>query len=288
MDLSFFTERVSLAFTDYMGSILRALPAIAAGLILLLIGWGLAKLVRSLIERIFKKTGIHDAAERSGLDRVFSRLGGMTVVVGGLVYWLVQLFFILASAEVMDLTIVTDAIHRFFAYVPVLLTSVGIFVFGIWLAERVQTLVAGLGGSMGLMGSRVLGRIFFAIIMLFMSITALNMAGVDTSLITSNLLLFVGGVLLAFSVAYGLASRDILANILSSYYGKDRFRIGMRVRIGADEGVIEEMDSISITLRSNGRLVLIPAKQFISERVEVLDGDGVVDKEHAVDAHHNH
>ena len=279
MDLSQLRERIAQAFNEYLGSILHALPAIGAGLLLLLIGWGLARLLRTLIERIFRRSGLHGAAERSGLDKVLGRLGGLTVVVSGLVYWMVQLFFILASAEVMDMAIVTDAIHRFFAYLPVLLTAVGIFVFGVWLGERVQMVVTGLAGSIGLMGSKVLGRIFFTIILLFMSVTALNMAGVDTTLITSNILLLVGGVLVAFSVAYGMASRDILASILSSYYGKDRFKPGMHVRIGSDEGVIEKIDSISVALRTADRLVLLPTTTLIKERIEVLD-DGTAMEAH--------
>lgn len=271
MDLSYFVDNVSQAFQDYLGSILRTLPSIGAGILLLLLGWGLARLLRSLIHRVFHKTGLHGAAEKSGLDKVFGRLGGITVVLGAMVYWFVQLFFILASARVMDLAIITDAINRFFNYVPVLLTSVGIFVFGIWLGERVQQLASSLGSSMGLVGSKILGRIFFGVIVLFMSITALNMAGVDTTLITSNILLLVGGILVAFSVAYGMASRDILSNMLGSYYGKERFRPGMRVRINGDEGIIESIDSVSIAIRTSDRLVLLPTRQLMTERIELLD-----------------
>lgn len=270
MDLSYFSERISQAFNEYLGGILQALPAIGAGLLLLLVGWGLARLLRKLIDRIFKRTGLHGAAERSGVDKVFSRLGGITVVVSTMVYWIVQLFFILASAKVMDLGIITEAIHRFFAYVPVLLTSVGIFVFGVWLGERVQQLATNLSGTVGLVGGRILGRIIFAVIVLFMSITSLNMAGVDTTLITSNILLLVGGILVAFSVAYGMASRDILANMLGSYYGKERFKPGMRLRIGNDEGIIEKIDSVSIALRTPDRLVLLPTRQLMTERIELL------------------
>lgn len=280
MDLSYLQDRISQAFNDYLGTILHALPSVGAGILLLFIGWGLARLVRTLIQRIFRSTGLHGAAERSGLDRVLSRLGGLTVVVSGLVYWLVQIFFVLASAEVMSLSIITDAIHRFFAYMPVLLTSVGIFVFGIWLAEKVQEVAIGFGGTIGLVGSKVLGRIFFVIILIFMSITALNMAGVDTTLITSNILLLVGGVLIAFSVAYGIASRDILTNILSSYYGKDRYRPGMHIRIGTDEGVIERIDSINVVIRTKDRVVMLPARYLVSERVEVLDAGGASTTDH--------
>jgi small-conductance mechanosensitive channel len=210
-------------------------------------------------------------AERQGLDRVLHRLGGTAEVLGKLVFWLVFLFFILAAAEVADLTVITDGMRSFFGYLPRLLTAAGVLLLGIWLGQKVRTLINGLIGPMGLTGGKVLGQLLFGLIVLFMGITALNMAGVDTTLITSNILIFFGGVLVAFSVAYGMASRDILTNILSSYYGRDRFSVGQTVRIGEDEGVIERIDSISMTLRTKDRTVLIPTSKLITERIEVLD-----------------
>jgi len=65
MDLSYFTERISQAFSEYLGGILQSLPAIGAGVLLLLVGWGLARLLRMLVDRIFKKTGLHGVAERT-------------------------------------------------------------------------------------------------------------------------------------------------------------------------------------------------------------------------------
>jgi small-conductance mechanosensitive channel len=130
---------------------------------------------------------------------------------------------------------------------------------------------------MGLGGGKVLASVLFGVIVLLSSITALNMAGIDTTLITSNLVIVVAGVLLAFAIAYGFAARDVLTNILGSYYGKDRFSVGMRVRIGNDEGVIEKIDSVSIAIRTADRLVLIPTRQLVTERIEVLD-DGTQDQ----------
>lgn len=271
MDLSLLKERIAGAFSDYLSAIIRSIPGILGGLLLLLVGWGLAKLLRTLAHRIVHSTGLHAMAEKGGLGRLFGRLGGLAVIISGLVFWVVQLFFILASATVMDMNLITEAIHRFFVYLPVLLTASGIFVFGIWVGDKVQHLATGLGSSMGLVGSKVIGRMFFFIIVLFMSITALNMAGVDTTLITSNILLLLGGILIAFSVSYGFASRDILANILSSYYGRERFHAGQRVRIGEDEGVIERIDSISVLLRTSDRLVRLPTRTLIDQRIEILD-----------------
>ncbi|MCC6542341.1 MAG: hypothetical protein IT225_08990, partial [Flavobacteriales bacterium] len=49
---------------------------------------------------------------------------------------------------------------------------------------------------------------------------------------------------------------------------------GMRLRVGEDEGVVEQIDSIRLTLRKEDRLVLIPTNRLVTERIEVLDEGG--------------
>lgn len=270
MNMSIFKERLIAAFENHLGSLVGMLPMLLSGLVIILVGYLLAKLVRYLVQRLVRTAGIERMAERQGLERTLSGLGGIAAVAGKLVFWLVLLFFMLAAAEVMELTLVTDGMRYFFAYLPKLLSALAVFLLGLWLAQKARSLTDGLSASMGIAGGRILGRLFFGIIVLFMGITALNVAGLDTTLITSNILLFFGGMLVAFSVAYGMASRDILTNILSSYYGKERFLPGQRVRIGADEGEIVRIDSIAVTLRTSDRTVLIPASKLITERIEVL------------------
>lgn len=274
MDLLHLKNTLMHAFNDYLGGIVAHIPSVVSGLLVLLVGWLLAKAVRAVLRGVLKRAGVDAMAERSGMDKVLGKLGVKKVsnLLAGVAYALVMLVFIVATAEVMSLSGVTGAINRLFAYLPTLATALVIFVGGLWGGELVKVRVATLMETVGLGGARMLSGVLFGIIVLFTSITALNVAGVDTTLITSNILIVMGGVLIAFAIAYGFAARDILTNILSSYYGKDRFKAGMRVRVGQDEGVIERIDSISITLRTADRLVLLPTRQLITERIEVLGG----------------
>ena len=260
------------AFNDYIGGIIAHLPSILSGLVVLLVGWLIARILRAVVRGIFTRAGVDAMAQRSGVDKVLGKLGVKKVsnLLGGVTYGLVMLIFIVATAEVMHLSGVTAAINKLFAYLPTLAIALVIFVGGLWGGELVKVQVATLMESVGLGGGRMLAGVLFGVIVLFMSITALNVAGVDTALITSNILIVMGAMLIAFAIAYGFAARDILTNILSSYYGKDRFKPGMRVRVGQDEGVVERIDSISIAIRTSDRLVLLPTRQLITERIEVL------------------
>lgn len=272
MDLSFFQERLPQAFNTYAGAFIDRLPALLTGVFVLGLGYLLANGIRWAVCRVGERT-LDPLAQRSGLDRVVARFGGFTAarLVGSIVWWLVILLVILGASEVMGLSLVSRAVEKAFSYLPILLTALSIFVLGIWGSDKVSRLVSQLGNVVELSSGRVVGRILAGILIVFASITALNVAGVDTSLITTNIQIILAGVLLAFGVAYGFAARDVLSNILGSYYGNERFKPGMRVRIGEDEGVIERIDSVSVTIRKHDRLVMIPCKQLVTERIEVLD-----------------
>lgn len=273
MDMTFFQDRLPLAFKTYGAAFIDRLPAVLTGLLVLLIGLLLARSLRWVALRIGERT-LDPLAKRSGVDRAIARFGGFTParLVASIVWWLMVLIAILSAADIMGLHLVSFAVQRAFAFLPTLLTALAIFVLGLWGADKVSRLVSQLSNVVELSAGRIVGRILAVITIVFASITALNIAGVDTTLITTNIQIILGGLLLAFGVAYGFAARDVLSNILGSYYGNERFKPGMHVRIGEDEGVIERIDSVSMTLRKSDRVVMIPSRRLVTERIEVLDG----------------
>ena len=272
MDLTHLTDRVIHAFDAHLGVLLDALPGLLSGLLVLLVGWLIARVLRWTAARLLKRVGLDAAAEKAGLDRQLQRFGGLKLskLIGLVVYWAVLLVFLLAAADVMGLDTVTRGIEGFLAYLPTLLSALAIFVIGLVIAEKVKQGMSTLMSSVGIGGGKVVAQVLFGLVALFMTITALNVAGIDTTLITSNILIVIGGVLIAFGIAYGLAARGILTNILSSYYGRDRIKPGQRIRIGQDEGVVERIDSIAITLDTGDRKVMLPCSVLTTERIEVL------------------
>lgn len=271
--LSAVCARIDAAFSSTIATIVDRSPAVFLAVLVLLVGWLLARLCRWVVRRLSLIGRVEAFSERIGLSPLLQQLkiGSLGELVGRLVSWSVILGAVMLAAEILGMTPVIHAIERLFAYLPTLLAALAVFTFGYWLAEKVRFVLTTMGEAMGFGGAKALGRILFVIILVFLSITALNVAGIDTSLITSNILIIVGSLFISFSIAYGFAARDILANILSGYYNKERLRPGQRVRIGDDEGVIERISGISVTLRRGDRTIHLPSKRLVSERVEVID-----------------
>src|SRR5690606_14058175 len=115
-------------------------------------------------------------------DKAIARFGGFTPsrLVASITWWLMVLVTILSAADVMGLDLVSRAVQRAFSFLPTLLTAVTIFLLGIWGADKVSRLVSQLSNVVELSAGRIVGRILAVITVGFASITALNVAGVDT------------------------------------------------------------------------------------------------------------
>lgn len=266
-------SRIELAFGNMLQALLDRSPAVLLAVVVLLAGWGLARLCRWVVRGLSLIGRAEAFSNRVGLAPLLGQLkvGSIGDLIGLLVFWAVMLGAVMLAADVLGMTPVIHGIERLFGYLPNLLAAVAVFTFGYWLSDKVRFVMTAMGEATGFGGAKAIGRILFVIILLFMSITALNVAGIDTSLITSNILIIVGSLFISFSIAYGFAAREILSNILSGYYNKDRLRAGQHVRIGTDEGVIERISGISVTIRNGDRLIHIPSSRLVSERIEVFE-----------------
>jgi small-conductance mechanosensitive channel len=265
--------RIELAFGNMVQTLLDRSPSVLLAILVLLLGWGLARLSRWVVRRLSVIGRLESFSERVGLTPLLVQLKVRSIgdLIGLLVFWAVILGAVMVAAEVLGMAPVIRGIERLFGYLPKLLAAVAVFTFGYWLGDKLRFVLTAMGEAMGFTGAKAIGRILFVVILLFMSITALNVAGIDTTLITSNILIIVASLFISFSIAYGFAARDILSNILSGYYNKDRLQAGQYVRIGADEGVVERISGISITIRNGERLIHIPSSRLVTERIEVIE-----------------
>jgi small-conductance mechanosensitive channel len=76
---------------------------------------------------------------------------------------------------------------------------------------------------------------------------------------------------LAFSIGYGFASKEILLNILSSFYSKNKFTEGQIIEILGTKGKILSMDNTSITLETENGQTIFPLKVLQSEKVTLYN-----------------
>ncbi|WP_075341100.1 mechanosensitive ion channel family protein [Tenacibaculum agarivorans] len=259
-------------FEEILNEIKNVIPSVFKFLGFLIFAWLFTKVLLKIVKKILSKTKIDQWSEKLSETKIFGNTTiniVLTNVILGVLKWLLILIFVMAGSSIFGLTFVSDGLRSFFKYLPNLVSALAIFAGGAYLGTVVKKAIQGMFKSLEISGGNVVGNIAFYLIVVFLSITALDAAQVDTSLIKSNLTLVIGSVLLAFTIAFGLGARDAVARLLFGYYSRRNIVIGSTLQIGDVEGVVTAIDNICLTLKTKEGEVIFPIKDVVDSKIIV-------------------
>ncbi|CAM1344682.1 mechanosensitive ion channel family protein [Tenacibaculum amylolyticum] len=259
-------------FYEVYDNIVNSLPSVAGFIGYIVLVWIVIKLVLYVVRKVLSKTNIDQWSKKLSETKIFGDATiniVLTEVILNVLKWFLILIFVMAGASIFGITVVSDGLKSFFAYLPKLITALGIFVAGAYLGTMVKKAIQGMFKSLEITGGNLVGNIAFYLIVVFLSITALDQAGVDTSVIKSNLTLVIGSVLAAFTLAFGLGARDAVARLLFGYYSRKNIAIGSIVEIDGVKGEVIAIDNICFTLKTSTENVIFPIKDVVNSRIIV-------------------
>lgn len=264
-------DNLSAMIRTLSENIANGISRFAIATVLMIIGWLIAKFITKVIVRLMHSIRADDFGNYIKSVDLFSKLDfKLSEVIGKTIYWLIIIVFFTAATEALGLSSISDGIQNLLAYMPKILSATVFFVAGVLAANTIKTVIDAACNSMGVPTGKIISTFVFYFLIVMISITSLNQAGIDTQVLTQNISIASAAIFFAFALAYGFASRDLLANLLASFYSKDKFAIGQRIRIDGIEGVIERMDSTSVTLSTEESEVIMPLQRLLNSTVEVL------------------
>lgn len=249
------------------------LPQLLKGLAFLIIGWLFIKLVLYIIKKALGLTNIDALPEKLNVDEIFGTSSikiQPTKIIITSIKWILIFIFIIVASELLGLKMVSEKLSNLIAYLPKLISALLIFAIGIYLANMIKKTVSGMFSSLELTGGNLVGNIVFYIIAVIVSVTALNQAGINTDLITNNLSIIFASILVAFTISFGLGSRDIIKRLLFGYYSRKNLQVGDRIKTEKFEGTIGSIDNISVVVITEQKNIIIPIKEIVDNRIEVL------------------
>lgn len=255
-------------------TIMSTLPNLIGALFLIIIGWVLAKILSFAVRKALRLVGFDKFSAKIKMDDVLER-ANVTItasqLVGKFVYWIIILLFFVTASDTLGWTVVSQSISDLIAYIPKLFSGIIIFIIGLYIADFIKKGLIGIFDSLGISSGKLVSDVAFYIILVLITMTALSQAGVDTTIITSNITVILGGIILAFAVSFGLGSRDVLTNILSSFYSRNNFKTGQKIEMQDVSGTIVKIDSTSCTIKTKDGKIIIPVSKLLSENVKVFE-----------------
>lgn len=197
------------------------LPRLAVALVVVAIGWLIAKALRLGVARALRAFNFHVLTQRSGVDG-FLQQGGtekdLTAIIGWLVYLAVLLGALIVAFNGLGLTQVTDLLQRVLLFLPRLLVALLVLVFGSYFARFAHDAIVGYMRSAGISDAELLGRLGQYGVMAFVVLLAVDHLDIGGGLIQQTFLILLLGVVLALALAFGLGGRDRAAALLERWF----------------------------------------------------------------------
>lgn len=253
---------------------IEILPNIVGAVVLVLIGWLIARALRALASRFI---GSLDRLLPSRFAREGLQLAEMkrpaSELVSAVVFWTVIVFFVTAATETLGLPVVTTWLGGLSTYLPKVIGAVLIGIVGILGARLARDATTSAANSAGVTYAHVLGRVAQAAILLITVVVVVRQVGIDVSFFTGLFLVIVGTALGGAALAFGLGAKGVVSNILACHYVQKTYRVGQTVRIGALKGSITRITPTAVILENEDGEVLVPAHRF-NEEISVLVSTG--------------
>jgi hypothetical protein len=192
-------------------------PRLAGAIVVLLIGYLVAKLVTKLIWRGLQRAGF-DRALHSGQGGNFVEkvTQSPSQLVGRLAFWAIFLGALSLAASVLGIAALTAFVGAIWAYIPNVIAALAIFL----IAGAIAAAVAGLVGRA--MGDTPLGKIVAtAVPVIVMSIAVfmiLAQLQIATQIVVITYAALWGAIALGSALAFGLGGRDVAARMLEGAY----------------------------------------------------------------------
>lgn len=258
-------------FSNFVAAIGAALPKLFGAVMLLLVGWLIAKGVYKIVLRVAESLNVNQLEKKIKEVSLFSGLDfQLSKILAKCFFWIILIIFSIAAAEIAGLESISQGIASFLGYLPKLASAVIFFIVGSLAANLIRNIVQSACASFHISSGRFIAGFVFYFILIMVSISTLNQAGMDTQIITQNITIAMAAIFFAFAIGYGIASKDIMANIIASFYSRDKFVVGQYIKIDNVEGVILKIDNTSVVIESKGRTVIMPLSKLLNQNVEIL------------------
>lgn len=247
------------------------LPNLVSAMVILLLGWIVAKVGEKVTGKLLQTLRVDHIAERRGVTGMLRDIGvrrSPVAVVSRTLFWIVLILFLVPALEALQLTYVSQLVGRFVAYIPNLVAAALIFIIGLAIARLLSASVAASARSAGMEYAPAVGLFIKYFLSLVVIILSLAQLGVQTGILTNIFTVLIVSLGLALALALGLGSRAVVANILAGAFAREHFPEGREIEIQGMRGKVVVVGSVGTEIDCEGRQITVPNTMLMETVVE--------------------
>jgi hypothetical protein len=224
---TFASLSISSSLQEGFNSFFGFIPNLIGFLLILLVGWLIAKVVRTLVSKGLETLGLdkalHDSPAGEYVEK-FSPGASPSKLIGTVAFWFIFLFVLTAAFSALKIPAVTAFMTEVLNYLPNVIAAVIIFALAAAIAGAVGGIVAKLLGDTPT--GKVVASVVPALIMVIAVFMILNQLKIAPAIVTLTYTFLLGSVALAAALAFGLGGREVAGRMLEDAYNKGREQKG--------------------------------------------------------------
>ena len=205
------------SYNTFFNELASFLPSLIGAILILIVGWIIAKLVQTAAVKLLKLIRLDVVTEKAKIDK-FLKDGGSQKsaidILGSIIYWLIMLIVILAGLNTLGLSVASELFNQIILYIPNVIVAVLALIFGVFLAGFIAQVVSTYLSNIGVQQANMVGAIAKYAIILFVVSLSLTQLSIGEQLVTNAFLLLFGAACLALGLAFGLGGKEWAAGVI--------------------------------------------------------------------------
>ena len=166
--------------TDGFRTVMTFIPKLLGFLIILLVGYFVAKLVAKVVDKLLERAGFDRAVERGGIKKALANSQyDASDIVAKLVFFALFIPFLSAAVGTLGIAALQEPLSAFIALIPRIIVAILLVVIGAVIAGTVKSFITNALG--GLSYGKILANVASILVLLGFVKAALDQVGIATS-----------------------------------------------------------------------------------------------------------
>ncbi|MDD4954167.1 MAG: hypothetical protein PHG40_04595 [Candidatus Omnitrophica bacterium] len=196
--------------------------AVLAALVIFIIGWLVAKIIKEAVTRLLRALRVDSISEQVKIEDILAKGGvkyTLSELIGIIIYWIILLGVLISSLNILNLTGVSALLDRVLSYMPNVIGGIIILVLGMYLAAFVASVVRTTTANVGVAQSGLLSKVAQVAIIAFSILIALEELRIGRVLIDA-MSIVLASIGLGAALAFGLGCKDIAGKFVGELIDK--------------------------------------------------------------------
>jgi Conserved TM helix len=214
-------SELTQAFQQMARDIAHYLPRFIVMLIIALIGWIIAYLLKIFVRSLLRVTKFSKLSENAGATELLHQaaLPSSTELASRFVFWVAWVGFVLLGVSVLGIAGLQEYISRFFLFLPRLFVALVILFFGFVAATFVSRAALLAAVNANFRSSRMLSAAIRILISIFTLSMVFEVLGVAEQTVLIAFATVFGAAMLGLAIAFGLGGKDLAREFLEKRLG---------------------------------------------------------------------